>query len=524
MLSLESQVETRAPHRVRYAHGTELVDRADGTTLRVGLDDARGVASAHATMRDPLLLREALLTLARCVVPERRASALEMTTREQYWSNTLDPLVTIHRDQLTCEVFSDDGAAYGMLAIPATALAAYQPLRPGTASADLAWAVGNTLQGMRSSAPTQLHLGSDAMDTFSLAEPVQRSIALSDDWMRAVARMHLLLLRRPFVFAVHPGDFMSLITYLAEHHTSRSPRSLRYELVPGAPISAVLEPWEERFTFHQTRYAGYQRSVRLWGRMRMLHLAPLLPYVDRVTVAIYGRGLPHVYTCHLGGMQLVLAINGWSGNDQPLGGLELTLDLQARDLSRVEEAAAWLATHESATREELMAALGVDLADLEPVLYLLVRAGRAMFDVTANRVRHRPLLPQPLDVARLFQPDPRALKARRLVESGVVTEVALMEAARPSRASETRVQATVSDDGAVYTVQFTLDESGRMTYGRCGCPFFQSYIMTRGPCEHLLAARLAFEARPESGAKTSAVVQEVTVDPALQQELDDIPF
>ncbi len=59
---------------------------------------------------------------------------------------------------------------------------------------------------------------------------------------------------------------------------------------------------------------------------------------------------------------------------------------------------------------------------------------------------------------------------------------------------ETRAAAVVEDDVA-YEVSVAVDGNGRLRFGRCGCQFFQNNLMSRGPCAHILAARLALDAR-----------------------------
>jgi predicted nucleic acid-binding Zn finger protein len=38
-----------------------------------------------------------------------------------------------------------------------------------------------------------------------------------------------------------------------------------------------------------------------------------------------------------------------------------------------------------------------------------------------------------------------------------------------------------------------VDDEGRIRFGQCQCQFFKDNIMSRGPCEHILAVRSAYD-------------------------------
>jgi hypothetical protein len=134
-------------------------------------------------------------------------------------------------------------------------------------------------------------------------------------------------------------------------------------------------------------------------------------------------------------------------------------------------------------------------ADVEQVLFQLCRAGRAMAEPITGRYRLRELFAEALDVDQLFAPSPRLEAGRRLLEDGHVSLVTIFPRDQhPEGKPETRANARVQADGKVYDVIVSVDDDGRLRFGRCGCPFFQTNIMSLGPCEHIMAARLALDA------------------------------
>ncbi len=46
--------------------------------------------------------------------------------------------------------------------------------------------------------------------------------------------------------------------------------------------------------------------------------------------------------------------------------------------------------------------------------------------------------------------------------------------------------------------QITVNHASEIVEGTCTCAFYASHKLTKGPCEHLLALRLAHMARTEA--------------------------
>jgi hypothetical protein len=167
---------------------------------------------------------------------------------------------------------------------------------------------------------------------------------------------------------------------------------------------------------------------------------------------------------------------------------------------------ACLARHLVASRHRLVEETGLAAATVEHALYQLCRAGRAMVEPTGGRYRLRELFAEPLDLATLFAPDPRAATARGLVEAGAATldSVIAPDPAGGGR-REHKALARVRDGGEHRAVA-AIDLDGRLRFGQCSCDFFQRNLMSRGPCEHILAARLLLDRHlaGEGGAARSA--------------------
>jgi hypothetical protein len=49
--------------------------------------------------------------------------------------------------------------------------------------------------------------------------------------------------------------------------------------------------------------------------------------------------------------------------------------------------------------------------------------------------------------------------------------------------------------GAMQAVEIVIDDHGRVIFGKCPCAFFEENLLSRGPCEHMIALHRASEPR-----------------------------
>jgi hypothetical protein len=484
-----------------YDRRTSLETGLGATALDFAANRLRRPVSFRGRVLEPLLLRQLLLTLHASLRSDLRYGEEEQLAR------VLDPVVTIHDDQLFFEAFSGDQSCYTRLSAPLSAFDIQGEVRYGTTNVDFSGALAEALPRMRDSRRTELRVGAGGVGMAtevgaSTLDAFERKVEVSERWLKGFLQVQGALGMPGYTFAVHPTDLLSVIAYFQEHVPPSTPHGLRYEFARGVPITAILEPWERRFTLRDTAYTGYPRTVRVWGRKRLELLRGVLPYADRATITVLGRGLPHVYSCRCGPFTFLLALSGWVKQDWAA---DAAFDLlaprgaggdNAQSASRVH---AYLGEHLAAPAAQIAADTGLAPREVELALFALCRAGRAMVDPTTRQYRLRELFAQPLDVGALFTPDPRMPQAERLLAEGRVTlgTITPPEDSEDGR-NETRAEATVREavagGEASYAVRISVDDSGRLRFGRCECPFFQRHIMSRGPCVHIMAARMALDA------------------------------
>ena len=113
--------------------------------------------------------------------------------------------------------------------------------------------------------------------------------------------------------------------------------------------------------------------------------------------------------------------------------------------------------------------------------------GRAMFDLNNRVYRHRELSRDPLPFGRLRFASPREERASQLVGAGAVT---IAERSRDA-AGSTSVLGTIREGGRGLDAALTIDSDERILRADCTCNWHQQNRLRKGPCEHILALRIA---------------------------------
>jgi hypothetical protein len=473
-----------------YDTPTDVISGMNDSAMAFAANVRRAPVSFNGVVRDPLLMRELMIAMHEVILSDARFM----------WRGwTLDPVITAHPDELFFEAFSSDSSVYVRLSAQSEAFEIESEPTYGTTNIDFTFALRAALQNMRSSRRTTFTVGAGGFGVRTTgavqrAAHIENKVDLPDSWVKGFLQVSSALAMKPFTFHTRPVDWMNIIRYFIEHRNRKPPNALRYEFTPGQPIRVVLEPYEQAFPLVGTHYEGYPRVVRVWGRRRLELLLRVLPYADRVTVGTLGRGLPHFYIAHCGAYKFLLMLSGWSNNDWSAGA---ALDLLAPDLDIDGESAAAaynaLTGQLALSRAEVEAHAALDGERAEAALFRLCREGRAMFDPTTRRYRSRELFAEPLNFETILAPDPRLGVARGLVAAGAVTIHSVGPSER--RASETLINANVRDAGADYAVSVAVDSDLRIRFAQCECDFFRDNIMSRGPCQHILAARFGAEHR-----------------------------
>jgi hypothetical protein len=398
-----------------------------------------------------------------------------------------DPVITVAPDCLFFECFSADESSYGCLTVDRGAFEREQNVALGTTNVDYSSRLYEHFQGMRSYRETRFlvdpagfEVQSDAADGYR-----EEKIELPPSWLRGFLQLQAAMTLPSRRVKVGREGLYNILAFLRRHRAKRSPRAIRFELVPGRPPDAVLEPWERRVRLSEAPYEGPRgESIRVWGRNRLRLLARLLPLLDHAEVYLLGTGLPSFWAVRMGPLRLLLALSGWTANDwtgaSALDQLAPPAEPQPATMTAIARA---FHTETALTREQLRRLTGAGDAELAVGLNRLALLGQLIHDLPASLFRWRQVMPVTLSAELIGPEHPETEAARRLVAEGRVRV----------RRDDTRPDGLRILEGQVLGSEFSLllDGDGRMMRGRCSCSYHFTGGLRRGPCRHLQALRTA---------------------------------
>lgn len=400
----------------------------------------------------------------------------------------LDPVITVHPDEIFFECFSKDKSTYGRLSCDHDTFKQIGDIAYGTTNIDYSYTLYDEFQKIRSYRTTSLSIDPTGFEVQTTGEESYREekIDLPDSWVRGFLQVSSAMALPAHIVELHPVDMHNILARLAARKEKAGPRSLRFLLEPGNPVRVLIEPWGEILTFRRSIYKGATGGeIRMWGRRRLAILARALPLAKSVRLHLLGTGLPSFAVVDYGGLRFTLGMSGWTSNDWSRAGqFDLLAPRQPVDdltAGRVFDA---LKVRYSATVAELAAVTGIEGAIVAAALTAYTQAGRVMFDLDKGVFRLRELAREPLPMGALRFASEQEEKADRFVAAKLVTVKDIAE-----RDERRVITGEVLDDGKTQNPMIVLDNDERLVDARCDCYFYGHNKLMRGPCEHMLALR-----------------------------------
>ena len=402
-----------------------------------------------------------------------------------------DPVITVHPDEIFFECFSQDESSYGRLG---TSFEVYDQIGEfacGTTNVDYSQALYDEFQKIRSYKNTQLEVDPSGFEVQTTNEDAYKEVKidLPDTWVRGFLQVSSAMSLEATSFDLHPMDIHNIIFMLRRNKEIKGPRSIRWHLTPDRPIEISFDPWNHKITCPRSIYKGPREDViRMWGRRRLYILERLIPIARSFKVFLLGTGMPSFYVADLGHMSFTLGLSGWTANDWSTAG---NFDLMAprATVDDITKRRVFDALKENwfETADSLATRLQLDRSVVLGALSAYTQAGRAIYDLNKQVYRVRELSREPLPMSKLRFSNEREATATQLLESGKVRVVA-----RELAAGAIELQGVVQHRGKAFGPILVLDSDQRMFKAECSCNFYQQNKLYKGPCEHMLAARMRF--------------------------------
>lgn len=400
-----------------------------------------------------------------------------------------DPVITVAPDVLFFECFSADESSYGCLTVDRSAFTAEEAVALGTTNVDYSWNLFVEFQKLRSYRQTKFSIDPSGFEVKTEAMPDFREekIDLPQSWLRGFMQLQSAMSLPMRKVPVSREGLYNVLAWLKRHKAARSPRAVRFELVPGQPVAIVLEPWDRKIVLHSTPYPGPRpETIRVWGRDRLRVLARLLPLVESVDVYLLGNGFPSFWSLKLGDMRFLLGLSGWTANDWT-GGSALDQLMPPAEPSNelIGDIGGVFKNGTAFTFEQIRQRTGAAPHFVAVGLNRLAMMGQVIHDLAAGLYRWRQIMPVPVALAQITSDSPETDAAKILIADKACKLV------RDERStSGLRIMAG-EFRGMSKPVEAVLDLDGRIIRGKCTCSHHFQFGLKRGPCRHLQTVRAA---------------------------------
>ncbi|WP_299253104.1 SWIM zinc finger family protein [uncultured Lacinutrix sp.] len=402
----------------------------------------------------------------------------------------LDPVITVHPDQVFFECFSKDESVYGKLSCGYDVFNNISDFKCGTTNIDYSKKLYEEFQKIRTYKETDFKIDPKGFDVKTTGEGNYREVKidLPDSWVRGFLQVSTAMTSKKVSFELEAIDIANFISVLKRNKERKGPRSIKYILKPGEPIVAVFEPWNIEVVCKQSIYKGDSaQEIRVWGRRRILLLERLLPITDRFTVHLLGNGMPSFYTAHLTSeMYFTLGLSGWTANDWTQSSqLDLLSPRGQVPATTMQSVYLELRKHWFASEAEIAKTMNLDVSVVNKSLETFTQAGKVIFDLKNKVYRIRELKREGIDLESLRFSSETDKEAYKLMEQNAVSDLKV-----ENRNDKITLKSIVSNK---YKVVTTIDNDLKIVDGSCTCSYYYENKMTKGPCEHILATRITFD-------------------------------
>lgn len=376
-----------------------------------------------------------------------------------------DPVVTSTPEGLRFESFSVCGGAYARLDLDADALDT-AVAASGVTNVDVGEQLRAALAAITGSEPLHVTVGTDEVRVSTLdAEVVEKKVPLPTRWLRGFAEAQAAAARmtpRLRLDARAARRFVSTLPITS----STTAVSWATPAVDGLRLATKPSPG----------------AVCVAGPERLRLLAPVLRFASALTA--YGTEasagsapMASMWALELPGGRLTIGLSpevsrGFSGEGGVL--VDLASPEAADDAERVGDV---LSMDARIDVEGLAEQLELSPERIARALTVLAVSGQVGYDLARAAYFHRPL---PFAATAMLAHNPRLVTARRLIDAGGVR-----------LADGGSVLVRSGDADHVVRLADAIGAAGATpAHDECSCPWFGAHRGTRGPCAHVLAARI----------------------------------
>lgn len=440
-------MSTSIPHTYRYAYASQVAANDLGRpqlSLATSNSDLTQPHFFDGRARAPRELGQMLYTLSDVVRTHffKQVPAL------------LDPVVTSNEALLRLEGFSGCAGVYARVDLPRESFSG-ETFGRGTTNVDFNQPMRNALMRLRDGDDVDFAVGKDEVVlSKGGTATVEKKVNLPLRWIKGFSEVQNYQPHLDLKFDIPAPEALRFIRSLPK---SSRPKLMSYAVSSGRGLRLSQRP--------------ARGSIRFSGTHRIKVLEPLLPQAKSLRVWADDESGTSAWEVVLpsGGFFLMLSPEthrGFSGEGQALSALANPVSDET--IAAVRAQLKWGSLIDA---DEIAKRISLPPTDVMRALAALGTRGLAGFDVGAGQYFHREL---PFNLDRIEAMQPRLKNARKLVEAGGLERLG-------EQSGKTRYG--VPGTGTTHIVRLSEEDD-------CTCPWFSRYQGQRGPCKHVLAARI----------------------------------
>jgi len=417
----------------------------------------------------------------------------------------LDPVITVHPDQVSFEAFSLDESTYGCLSIDMEEFELLQKPGLGTTNIDFSAKLAKEIERFRTYNEVQLSVNPEGftVDTGIIPEHMEKKIDLPETWIKGFNQVSSAATLGGTDIELSPIDIYDICSFLRRHKEQKSPRYMKWILEPKKPVKIVFEPFGKDLTLKAIYNGEKYKEEKIWGRRRWLVVEKIIPLTKSFTVRLLGFGMPQFITADLGTMKMTIGFSAWSSNDwvkgtafNILGGFigegnydkvyELMKEKRYLSLDSIYD------NLKGDSKVTNKAGLG-----------MLLKRGEGYFDLINNTVRFRKLCNEPI-AKELYETTEMEFKAQEHMREGMdnfsaslrdSNEFIFNHSFKMPNPKYKHWKFRGSDDynreHDLTETQLIIDEDGQISKVKCKCREFNKGPRNiSAPCAHILALYL----------------------------------
>ena len=402
----------------------------------------------------------------------------------------LDPVITVHKDQVSFEAFSIDESTYGCLSVDMKEFELLQEPELGTTNIDFSAKLEKEMQRFRSYTDVTLNINSGGfmIDNEIVPEYEEKKIDLPETWIKGFNQVSSAAALDGIEIELTPSDMYDICAFLRKHKEKKSPRYMKWILEPQQRVKIVFEPFGTVLTLNAVYQGNKKREEKIWGRRRWLVVEKLIPLSKAFYVRFLGFGMPQFIRADMGTMYMTVGFSSWSSNDW-VKGTAFNIMAGFTGKGNYSNVYSLLKKERSLSMQEIYDHFENEKKDkVKAGIGMLFRKGEAYFDVLNDKVRFRQLCNEPIP-KELYEITDMEKDVQRYSKKTFDNMTILYTPNKEFVFSTTYKENSWQ---ALERTSIVIDQDGQIAKLSCSCSRFKRGAKNLSePCAHILALYVA---------------------------------